>query len=85
MFCDVMMPGLMGYDVYQAIKDKLPGDESRLLFMTGGAFTQESEKFLGSLDEHQIIQKPFDFGLIENYLAQIQVSRLKKDAVKDSH
>ncbi len=45
-FCDLMMPGLSGIDLYERIKADLPGIEERIVFMTGGAFTTRAAEFL---------------------------------------
>lgn len=58
-FCDVMMPELTGMDLYQALRLNRPGDEQRLVFMTGGVFTPNAERFLAQVKNPRI-EKPFD-------------------------
>jgi len=58
-FCDVMMPELTGMDLYQALRLNRPGDEQRLVFMTGGVFTAHAERFLAQIRNARI-EKPFD-------------------------
>ena len=70
--CDVMMPGLNGRDVYRRIAAEHPGLERRLMFISGGAFTQELDAFL-TTTSNQFLSKPFRldelFGAIELTIA----------------
>ncbi len=63
-FCDLMMPGLSGIDLYQHIKADMPGMEERIVFMTGGAFTTRAAEFLTQVPNRRL-EKPFSFGLVE--------------------
>ena len=58
--CDLMMPDVTGIDVYEAVREKQPGLERSICFMTGGAFTPRAQAFLGSV-QNRCFQKPFDF------------------------
>ena len=58
-FCDVMMPEVSGVDVFQQAKEVCPGQEERIVFITGGAFTEEASHFLESIPNHKL-GKPFD-------------------------
>lgn len=60
-FCDVMMPELSGIDVYERAKQVCPGQEQRIVFITGGAFTEHAAKFIESIDNPKL-GKPFDAG-----------------------
>lgn len=60
-FCDVMMPELSGIDVYERAKQVCPGQEQRIVFITGGAFTEQAAKFIDSIDNPKL-GKPFDAG-----------------------
>jgi CheY-like chemotaxis protein/two-component sensor histidine kinase len=64
MFCDLMMPGLMGSDVYVALEQDGQGFHERLVFMTGGAFTAEARQFLEDVP-NETIEKPFDVPAIQ--------------------
>jgi CheY-like chemotaxis protein len=66
-FCDLMMPGLSGMDLYEALRSNAPGSERRLVFMTGGAFTAEAARFL-TLVPNQRIEKPFDLASVRRLL-----------------
>jgi CheY-like chemotaxis protein len=57
-FCDLMMPGTTGIALAQWLATELPEVESRVVFMTGGAFTPEANEFLAKTT-HAILEKPF--------------------------
>ena len=57
-FCDVMMPEMSGVEVYQRIRERHPGQERKLIFMTGGAFSEPAAHFIGSVDNPKL-KKPF--------------------------
>jgi PAS domain S-box-containing protein len=60
-FCDVMMPELSGIDVYERAKQVCPGQEQRIVFITGGAFTEQAAAFIDTIDNPKL-GKPFDSG-----------------------
>jgi CheY-like chemotaxis protein len=60
-FCDVMMPELSGIDVYERARQVCPGQEQRIVFITGGAFTEHAAKFVDAIDNPKL-GKPFDAG-----------------------
>lgn len=60
-FCDVMMPELSGIDVYERAKEVCPGQEQRIVFITGGAFTEHAARFIDAIDNPKL-GKPFDAG-----------------------
>src|SRR5450432_1897180 len=57
-FCDVMMPEMSGVEVYQRIRECHPGQEQKLVFMTGGAFAEPAAHFIESVDNPKL-KKPF--------------------------
>jgi two-component system, cell cycle sensor histidine kinase and response regulator CckA len=57
-FCDVMMPEMSGVEVYQRISERHPGQEQKVVFMTGGAFTEPAAHFIGSVHNPKL-KKPF--------------------------
>jgi len=57
-FCDVMMPEMSGIEVYQRIAEHYPGQEQKLVFMTGGAFAEPAAHFVESV-ENPKLKKPF--------------------------
>ncbi|MFW6049828.1 MAG: hybrid sensor histidine kinase/response regulator [Myxococcota bacterium] len=56
--CDLMMNGVTGMDVYEKLKRSRPGLERRIVFMTGGAFTSTTRRFLAQVD-NPCLDKPF--------------------------
>lgn len=57
--CDLMMPRVTGMDLYSEVRLASPEQASRIIFLTGGAFTERAQKFL--LDVPNLrVDKPFD-------------------------
>jgi len=69
--CDIMMPETSGLEVYEELSRIAPEQTERMIFVTGGAFTDRARLFLASLT-NPTIQKPFDsarlFACIERVL-----------------
>ncbi|MBT6490269.1 MAG: response regulator, partial [Deltaproteobacteria bacterium] len=74
MFCDVMMPGLMGMDIYEALKERGDGYHERIIFMSGGAFTPEAQNFLTAV-ENPSIEKPFDLKQVKSLALEVASRR----------
>ena len=45
-FCDLVMPEISGIDLYCSLELNRPAGTDRIVFMTGGVFTPEAERFL---------------------------------------
>ncbi len=56
--CDLMMPGMSGADVYARLLKSRPDQAKKLVFISGGAFTNKIEEFLASID-NVLLEKPF--------------------------
>jgi CheY-like chemotaxis protein len=56
--CDLMMPEVSGIELYDRLVDVAPDYQRRIIFMTGGAFTQQARDFLSRLDR-PYLEKPF--------------------------
>ena len=56
--CDIMMPDLSGPTLYATMVRRWPQLAPRIVFMTGGAFTPETEVFVKSFPS-RILSKPF--------------------------
>jgi signal transduction histidine kinase len=69
--CDVMMPDVSGAEVYRQIEREHPRLVSRVVMMTGGAFTEESRAFVESLP-HQVVEKPFSSADIRTLLELVK-------------
>ena len=72
-FCDLMMPELTGMDIYQVLRFNRPGYESRLVFMTGGAFTAAAKRFLAQVPNSRV-EKPFNLRALQR-LVQRSVAK----------
>jgi PAS domain S-box-containing protein len=69
-FCDLIMPGAGGIDLYERLRSVHPGLERRIVFMTGGAFTERTAEFLASV-ENRRVEKPFSLGLVEQIVREM--------------
>lgn len=56
--CDLMMPRTSGIDLYNLLRDRDPRTASRMLFMTGGAYTDAAARFLRD-ESRRHVEKPF--------------------------
>ncbi len=54
-FCDLMMPEVTGIEVFESLPPEL---QTRVVFVTGGAFTQDARRFLGEIP-NPTLNKPF--------------------------
>jgi two-component system, cell cycle sensor histidine kinase and response regulator CckA len=66
--CDLMMAEVNGAQVYERLRAMRPGLERRIVFMTGGAYTGSTRKFLADLD-NPCLDKPFN---LEDVLGLVQ-------------
>jgi len=57
--CDLMMPGMTGMELHDVLAQRLPALAERMVFITGGAFTQAAEAFLDRVASRRM-DKPFD-------------------------
>jgi CheY-like chemotaxis protein len=65
--CDLMMPDMTGMAVYERIVHQYPEVADRLVFMTGGAFTDAARNFL-ELHPNAQLEKPFEIARVEQLL-----------------
>ncbi len=56
--CDLMMPDLDGTQVYEMVRRSHPHMIDRFVFMTGGAYSEESRSFMNVHADRQL-EKPF--------------------------
>ncbi|WP_428267898.1 hybrid sensor histidine kinase/response regulator [Haliangium sp.] len=56
--CDLMMPEYTGMDLYERTSTERPDMVERFLFVTGGAFTRQTETFLRKVSK-EALGKPF--------------------------
>ena len=62
-FCDLMMPQLTGMDLYAEVALIAPDQAARMVFLTGGAFTEAAQKFIGEVP-NLCIEKPFNLNQV---------------------
>jgi CheY-like chemotaxis protein len=75
-FCDLIMPEVSGVDLYCSLELNRPDRAERLVFMTGGVFTPEAERFLASVPNPRV-EKPFSLARVEQLLAQAMEKRAR--------
>lgn len=56
--CDLMMPGVDGPAFYRSLQAKDPTSVNRIVFATGGAFSDDVRSFLDEV-RNPVLQKPF--------------------------
>lgn len=56
---DLMMPDMSGMDLHAALTRVAPEQVERMVFMTGGAFTDAAKTFFDEV-QNPTIEKPFD-------------------------
>jgi len=56
---DLMMPGMSGMELYTSLSRLYPQLASKVILLTGGAFTPEAKAFLDRVDNERM-EKPFD-------------------------
>jgi PAS domain S-box-containing protein len=66
--CDLMMPEMTGMDLHEALLERAPEVARRVLFLTGGVFTERAHRFLAGGDV-PYLHKPFS---IPDLLAAIE-------------
>lgn len=68
---DLMMPGMSGMELHAAISTLAPDQVTRMVFMTGGAFTPQARTFFDEIG-CPTLEKPFDraglLAVIQNLL-----------------
>ncbi len=68
--CDMMMPGMDGREVHRRFAALKPGLERRIIFITGGTFELELDRFLVS-SGNLCLTKPFRIEHVLDAVAQI--------------
>jgi two-component system NtrC family sensor kinase len=70
--CDLIMPELSGMELHTRLAASRPDLASRMIFMTGGAFTERALAFLDAVPNERL-EKPFDsVGLRELVRAKVR-------------
>jgi CheY-like chemotaxis protein len=64
MLVDLMMPGLSGMKLHAEVRRLDAAQAGRMVFMTGGAFTDEAERFLDEVPNRRLL-KPIEPQLLD--------------------
>jgi CheY-like chemotaxis protein len=64
---DIMMPQMTGMDLYAELSRRLPDHAQKMIFMTGGAFSEEAASFLQKVSNPSI-EKPFTAKSLRRFL-----------------
>ncbi|HEX4621016.1 MAG TPA: ATP-binding protein, partial [Myxococcaceae bacterium] len=67
LFCDLMMPEMSGMELYEQVVAHHPEQATRMVFVTGGAFTPAAQDFLNRVGNARL-EKPYE---TEQLLAEV--------------
>ncbi len=68
--CDLHMPEVTGMDVWEEIRKRAPGLESKLIFMSGGIFTPRALEFSRTV-ANMVIDKPIDSRALRALISRV--------------
>ena len=68
--CDIMMPEMTGVELYETVLMRWPDQASRFVFLSGGAFTADTQRFV-DLTQRPVIDKPFRMEQLRRAVAKI--------------
>jgi PAS domain S-box-containing protein len=68
--CDLMMPDVTGMDLHARLAEARPDQAARMVFMTGGAFTERARQFLEGT-RYPTLAKPFDLSDLDRMIADV--------------
>jgi CheY-like chemotaxis protein len=74
--CDLMMPVMTGMDLYDALCGRAPDQAARMVFVTGGAFTERARLFLEETPNARL-EKPFDNQALRGLVKKLCEERIK--------
>jgi len=72
--CDLMMPGVSGMDLFAWLASESPDLATRMVFMTGGVFTDEARVFLEGIPNARV-EKPFDHDVLLQIIRDLDPNR----------
>jgi PAS domain S-box-containing protein len=81
--CDLMMPGESGIDFYGVVRRLYPDLLSRVAFITGGAVTPDTSKFLDTA-ARPVLNKPFNAQSLTTFVEQLVAASLIPGAYPQS-
>jgi signal transduction histidine kinase/CheY-like chemotaxis protein len=68
--CDLMMPQTTGMEVHETVARIDRAQADRIVFMTGGAFTESARAFFEQT-KNQRIEKPFDLKVLRHFVNEL--------------
>jgi CheY-like chemotaxis protein len=68
--CDLMMPQITGMEVHETVAKIDKAQADRIVFMTGGAFTERARSFFETTN-NQRIEKPFDLKTLRHFVNEL--------------
>jgi PAS domain S-box-containing protein len=68
--CDLMMPEINGAEFHEWVSRTAPSFAPRIVFLTGGAFTETTREFLARV-ENPCVEKPFDPAVLRSLIAEV--------------
>lgn len=73
--CDLLMPQMSGMQFYEHLREEFPMLVDRVIFMSGGTFTEEADRFAATCNR-PMLAKPFGIDELRNLIAeQIETAR----------
>jgi two-component system, cell cycle sensor histidine kinase and response regulator CckA len=67
--CDLMMPDMTGMELYAELSQLVPEQAERMVFLTGGTYTQAAEDFLQQVVNPRL-EKPFEVKALRTAVQQ---------------
>jgi signal transduction histidine kinase/ligand-binding sensor domain-containing protein/CheY-like chemotaxis protein len=77
--CDLMMPEMTGMELHETLVREAPGLAERMVFLTGGAFTEAARAFLGST-HRPWLEKPFEPDALRAHVRALLLERKRSAA-----
>ena len=68
--CDLMMPSMSGMDLHRELLRVAPDAAARVVFLTGGAFTQRARDYLDQVDNPRL-EKPIGIDALRSAVADM--------------
>ncbi|HXL72826.1 MAG TPA: ATP-binding protein, partial [bacterium] len=79
---DINMPDMNGVDLYKNVARKFPGLEKKIIFITGGIFSDDIKDFLKSIP-NTCLEKPFNFDEVRQAVSGVVDESLKDQDGKE--
>ncbi len=79
--CDLMMPDMTGMELFAELEQRAPLLATRVIFLTGGAFTASARAFLESV-ENPHMEKPFNMSSLRALVHRVVAASYADRAVR---